>query len=538
LVSASFFALVHADDAERVREFHLERLANPLVSSPILFRCRDKQGDWHYLEASFNNLLREPSVLGIVVNARDVTERELFRERLTHQAFHDPLTGLPNRGLFMDRLEHALAGTGRGRPPVAVMFLDLDRFKVVNDSLGHAVGDALLSGVGKRLSDCMRPGDTVARLGGDEFAVLLDEMASPDDGIRVAERIIALFKQPLLLAGHEVFAATSIGLAVSNIRHNRPADLLQEADIALYAAKGAGRGCYAVFDSSMNASARERLDLETDLRRAVERDQLRLHYQPEMDVATGAIVAMEALVRWQHPRHGLMSPDQFIPLAEESGLILPVGQWVLREACRQAVEWQRSRAPEARLVMSVNLSARQLQQPDLLASVAGVLTETGMDPSQLRLEITETAAMQDVESTIAKLQSLKELGVGLAMDDFGTGYSSLSYLRRFAVDTVKVDRSFVRDLGSDAGTAAVVQAVTTLAHFLGMTVTAEGVETAEQLACASAVHCDRVQGYFCARPRTALEVGSDLRARDGQAPRSWLGIVEQRFEAELPARAR
>lgn len=500
LIGTSFFASVHPDDAGRVMTFHLERLANPLLTAPIEFRYRGKDGAWHHLEASFNNLLREPLVGGIVVNARDVTERKLFQERLAHQAFHDPLTGLPNRALFMDRLEQSLGRSDRGHTPLAVMFLDLDRFKVINDSLGHAVGDALLIEVGKRVSACLRPGDTVARLGGDEFAVLLEGVLEEADATSVAERMIDLFRQVLTLEGHEVYVTTSIGIAVSRGRHTRPADVLKEADVALYRAKAAGRSCFVVFDSSMSAGGLEGPDLEADLRRAVERDQLVLHYQPEVDVASGRIVGMEALVRWEHPRYGLIPPDRFIPLAEETGLIIPIGLWVLRRACRQLAEWQAMRPADAPLVMGVNLSLRQFQQPDLVEQVADAIREFGISAQHLRLELTESIAMHDVESALSTLAALKGLGVELAIDDFGTGYSSLSYLRRLPIDTLKIDQSFLRGQEDTKATSAIVQAIIALSHALGIEVTAEGIETAEQLLWIRGLDCDRGQGYFYARP--------------------------------------
>jgi diguanylate cyclase (GGDEF)-like protein/PAS domain S-box-containing protein len=500
LIGTSFFASVHPDDAGRVMTFHLERLANPLLTAPIEFRYRGKDGAWHHLEASFNNLLREPLVGGIVVNARDVTERKLFQERLAHQAFHDPLTGLPNRALFMDRLEQSLGRPDRGQTPLAVMFLDLDRFKVINDSLGHAVGDALLIEVGKRVSSCLRPGDTVARLGGDEFAVLLEGVLEEADATSIAERMIDLFRQVLALEGHDVYITTSIGIAVSRGRHTRPADILKEADVALYRAKGAGRSCFLVFDPSMMATGLEGPDLEADLRRAVERDQLILHYQPEVDIATGAIVGMEALVRWEHPRYGLIPPDRFIPLAEETGLIISIGLWVLRRACRQLAEWQAARPADAPLVMGVNLSLRQFQQPDLVEQVASAINEAGVSAEYLRLELTESIAMQDVESALSTLDALKRLGVQLAIDDFGTGYSSLSYLRRLPIDTLKIDQSFLRGQEDSRVTSAILQAIIALSHALGMEVTAEGIETVEQLLWIRALHCDRGQGFYYARP--------------------------------------
>ncbi|HKC74261.1 MAG TPA: EAL domain-containing protein, partial [Chloroflexota bacterium] len=381
------------------------------------------------------------AITGAIGVSHDITQRTRAEAALQHQAFHDALTGLPNRALFLDRLEHALARAHRQAGAVGVLFLDLDRFKVVNDSLGHAAGDLLLVAVAARLKGCLREEDTVARFGGDEFAILLGEVDEVSMTLRAAERIIQALDAPFHLDGHDVVTATSIGIVTSTPQHT-PADMLRDADVALYRAKNRGRGRYEVFDETMNAQALERLELEADLRGAVERGEFAVYYQPKIALATGCVVGVEALVRWQHPRRGLVSPAAFIPLAEETGLIRPLGQWVLEEACRQTKRWH-EQMPSLALVTSVNLSARQFQQPTLVEDVAAALRQSGVTPGCIQLEITESVAMEDAEAAVTTLQQLKALGVQLAIDDFGTGYSSLAYLKRFPVDELKIDRAFV-----------------------------------------------------------------------------------------------
>jgi len=421
-------------------------------------------------------------------------------DQLARQAFRDPLTGLPNRTLFVDRLAHALTRNERRGERLAVLFLDLDRFKVVNDSLGHGVGDQLLVAVGHRLSGCLRPEDTIARLGGDEFAVLLEDVKDADGPVAVAERLSGQLQRPFLLESREVFITVSIGIAPTTSGRTAPEDILRDADLAMYHAKAKGKARYEVFDTSMNAPAQERMGLELDLRHAISRGDFTLHYQPVVALDSGRIIEVEALVRWNHPQRGLLLPADFIALTEETGLIVPLGRWILGEACRQLGEWLAASASSAPLGISVNLSARQLQQPGLEEDVARVLRETGIDPGALKLEITETAVMHDAASTLEKLDALTKLGVRLAIDDFGTGYSSLGYLKRFPVDTLKIDRSFVKGVGRDPEDAAIVLAVITVARSLGLSVTAEGIETEEQLERLRTLGCDRGQGYYFAKP--------------------------------------
>ena len=452
--------------------------------------------------------------LGAVVAMHDITERKAFEEQLAHQAFHDPLTGLPNRTLFMERLGHALVRSRRGPGSVAVLFLDLDNFKVINDSLGHKVGDQLLIMVSQRLRGCVRPEDTVARLGGDEFTIMVEDIESLGDASLVAERIEEQLRAPFVLggrdslrtsslSGRELFVSTSIGIAMQSLAHEHPDDLLRNADIAMYEAKGRGRARYTVFEPKMKARASEHLRVETELRRAIEREEFRVYYQPIVDLRTGRIAGVEALLRWQHPDRGLVPPLEFIPLAEETGLIVPIGQLVLEEACRQVCKWRDlypGKPGEEPLTVSVNLSVRQFGHPGLIEDIARVLRETGLDPRHLKLEITESIGAEDSGDAVATLNRLREMGIGLALDDFGTGYSALSYLKRFPITNLKLDRSFVAGLGQDAEDTAIVHAVIAFAKALGLSVTAEGIETVEQLADLQSLSCEQGQGYYFSKP--------------------------------------
>jgi diguanylate cyclase (GGDEF)-like protein/PAS domain S-box-containing protein len=435
-------------------------------------------------------------------------ERARSRERLAHQALHDVLTGLPNRALFADRLDQALARSRRSGRSVAVLFCDLDRFKVVNDSLGHDVGDRLLVEVAGRLRRALRPGDTVARFGGDEFTILCEDLASPDEAIAVAERVAATIARPVELDGEEVVVTASIGVAVGGSGSDDPDALVRDADTAMYRAKGGGRDRWVLFDERMRANVRARLQMEGRLRHAAARGELVLHYQPLADLFDGTVDAFEALLRWHHPDHGLLAPAAFLDVAEESGLIVPIGAWVINEACRQAVSWGRHDPDRRTPAVWVNLSARQLASPQLPATVRSATAEAGLPPERLCLEITESALMHDVRTARTVLAGLKDLGVRVAVDDFGTGYSSLSYLRRFPVDYVKVDRTFVGGLGEDPEDAAIVAAIVGLGSNLGLTVVAEGIETPAQLTELRALGCPMGQGFLLARPRPAVELGT------------------------------
>jgi diguanylate cyclase (GGDEF)-like protein/PAS domain S-box-containing protein len=443
------------------------------------------------------------AVTGAIGVSHDITERTRAEAALEHQAFHDALTGLPNRVLFMDRLTHALTRAARQGGTVGVLFLDLDRFKLINDSLGHGAGDALLVAVAARLQDCVRVEDTVARFGGDEFAILLADLDDVDATLRAAERIIQDLDAPFRLDGHDVVTAASIGISTGAPVHTA-ADVLRDADAALYRAKAKGRGRYEVFDETMNAKALERLELEADMRAALERGEFLVYYQPKVALDSGRVEGMEALVRWQHPTRGLISPVAFVPLAEETGLIRPLGQWVLEEACRQTRRWC-EQAPDLGLVTSVNLSARQFQQPTLVEDVERALRVSGVSPKAIQLEITESVAMEDAETTIETLYRLKGLGVQLAIDDFGTGYSSLAYLKRFPVDALKIDRAFVSGIQVNGEDASIVNAVASLGHALNLSVVAEGIETAEESRHVHALGCEVGQGYYFAKPLAAAD---------------------------------
>jgi diguanylate cyclase (GGDEF)-like protein len=434
-------------------------------------------------------------------------------------AYHDTLTGLPNRALLLDRLEQILVRPSADGRPAAVLLHDLDNFKVINDSLGHHAGDALLIAVSQALQALLRPGDTVARLGGDEFVVLLPQVAGADEAGAIADRIASALRQPFPIAERQVVVSTSIGVALSQLDGDRPERLLRSADLALYKAKDTGRGRHALFDPHLEASAIERMELEGDLRLAVERiaaadhdgrdDQqaggFRLHFQPLVLLETGTLQGWEALVRWQHPQRGLISPAAFIPIAEATGLIVPIGRWVLEAACRQMRTWLDllDDGLAEHLTMSVNVSARQFQDPGLTLAIAQALASSRISPRCLKLEITESAVMHDAEAAERTLGQLKALGVLLAIDDFGTGYSSLSYLKRFPVDTLKIDRSFVDGLGHDVQDTAIVRSVVALAKTLELQVTAEGVETPGQHAQLRLLGCDLGQGYFFGRPLPA-----------------------------------
>jgi diguanylate cyclase (GGDEF)-like protein/PAS domain S-box-containing protein len=482
--------------------------------------ARRKDGAEIWIEMSLN-ALEAPYEIGldgqdfVLAIVRDVSKRKALEEQLAHRALHDSLTGLPNRALFVDRLEHALTHTARNGGHLAILFMDLDDFKYVNDTLGHEAGDRLLNMVAKRVQRGLRDQDTLARFGGDEFVVLLEDIMSGDVAVRVAERILKLLDLPFSLAEEELSVSASIGVALSSpTASDQWGILLSQADAAMYEAKRQGKARYAIYDPATHVRSRERLRIGNQLKVALERSEFVLHYQPKVDLRTGTIVHMEALLRWYHPQRGVVLPSEFIPLAEESGLITPLGQWVLKEACTQIRRWQ-VLYPRARtLVADVNLSASQFHQPNLGGEAAKILNETGLDPSHLELEITESVLMEDAPSTVAPLKQLKDLGVRVAIDDFGTGYSSLSYLKRLPVDTLKIDRSFISGLNSDLEDEVLVSGMINLAHALGLRVVAEGVETEQQAARLKEMGCEMAQGYQFYRPVSA-EAATLLLANGG-----------------------
>lgn len=552
-IGRSVFETVHPDDTALITDTLKKAIQNPKTSqSAVEYRVRHRNGSWCFLEAVATNLLHDSAVEGIVINCHNITKRKLAEAQLLHDAFHDGLTGLPNRALFVDRLEHALSLKKRRKDYLfAVLFLDLDRFKVVNDSLGHAIGDQLLVAIARRLEICLRNGDTVARLGGDEFVILLEDIQGINEATTIANRLQKKITSPMLLDGHEVFITASIGIAMSSLEYLEPTNLLRDADTAMYRAKGLGRSRYEVFNSSMHAHALQLLQLENDLRRAAEsiRDRPReddeleeqfggsktsedstirelgaksfqsplpplspspqfiIHYQPIVSIATNTITSFEALVRWQHPERGLVSPIEFIPIAEETGLIVPLGRWVLRTACHQIRQWQQLFPCNPPLSVSVNLSVKQFSQPDLIEYIDQVLEESHLDGSSLKLEITESVLIENSESVTAMLVELRTRNIHLCIDDFGTGYSSLSYLHRFPTNTLKIDRSFVSRMGvkfdiskGEIDPTEIVRSIVTLSHNLGMDVVAEGVEEASQLNLLKGLKCEYAQGYFFSKP--------------------------------------
>lgn len=540
MVGRSIFD-VYAGEAEMLDPVHVALAGFPHTWT---YEVRGRHHETHMTPLHDD----DGTLTGVVGVAYDLTEHKRLERQLAHQAFHDSLTGLPNRALFLDRLTHALARSERHGTAVAVLFVDLDNFKVVNDSLGHSVGDSLLSEVASRLEDCARAGDTVARLGGDEFTLLLEDLPSRAAATEVAARIADALALPLTLEGRTFSVTASIGLALSSLSaegalETSGDDLLREADVAMYQAKNSGKARWVVFDRGMNSNAQERMELEGDLRHAIAagappRDadadcgELILHYQPIVDMDTGILVEVEALVRWQHPKRGLIPPLKFIPIAEECGMITDLGQWVLREACRQTHRWQQDHPQDIPLVVGVNLSVRQLE-PGLVPQIARILAETRLPPSCLKLEITESVMMGNTENTISCLRALKALGVRIAVDDFGTGYSSMAYLSAFPLDTLKIDRAFVSRLHQPDG-LAIVQAIVTLAYTLGLEITSEGIETEAQWQELQALGCHLGQGYFFAAPQTAeaLEArlvaltSEDRRTQFWQAAGSFRPAVE------------
>jgi diguanylate cyclase (GGDEF)-like protein len=489
-------------------------VGSAVITPPLLYEPGrvGGRGDRRWFRGFIYPLRDEGGALSEVsLILEDVTEQRALEERLVHQAFHDPLTGLANRTLFADRLEHALARTERNKSEIAVMFIDLDDFGDVNNSLGHGLGDSLLVEIADRIGACLRPQDTLARFGGDEFVVILEDT---DVGgvVEVAERLLRVIDAPISINGHELSVTSSIGIVFGKAKEFSTEDLLRSADAAMYRSKRGGKNGYEIFDPETDSLSINRLRLESDLRLAIERKEFRVHYQPTVRLSTGQIVGFEALVRWEHPGHGLILPSEFIPLAEQTGLINHICTQVLEEACHQVRDWQKQYPMDTPFTLSVNISARQFRNPELTRMVAEVLSEAALDPRDLILEVTEGAAMEDTPSAIAIFQKLNSLGVKLAIDDFGTGYSSLSYLKRFPVDTLKVDQSLVREIDQEPANAAIVAAIVTLANGLGLNVTVEGVETAGELAKVRSLGAELGQGHYWWRARTAEQITEQLVA--------------------------
>lgn len=479
----------------------------------VVYRYMHKNGELRWFESTGKTYQTVTGEIRVVLVSRDITERQRYEETIRHQAFHDALTGLPNRLLFKDRLTLAMAHAKRNGQMLSVLFLDLDRFKLINDTLGHAVGDQLLQSVAKRLTDCVREDDTVARLGGDEFTLLLPEITQAENAAKVAHKILEAIRQPLNIGAHELYITTSIGIVLYPTDGEDAETLLKNADTAMYRAKEKGRNNCQLYTPAMNAKAFERLAMENNLRRALEREEFVIHYQPKFNINTGKIIGMEALVRWQTPDRGLVLPGEFIPIAEETGLIVPIGEWVLRTACAQNKAWQDAGFLPVRV--AVNLSARQFQLQNLVETVSRVLKETGLDPHWLELEITETVAMQNAEYATRMLQELKDMGIQLSIDDFGTGYSSLSYLKRFPINKLKIDKSFVSEIGIEQDNAAIASTIIVLGQSLNLGLVAEGVETEEQFDFLRQHQCDEMQGYLFGKPMSAGEFETLLMRGEG-----------------------
>jgi len=531
-----WYAHIHPDDKSRWSTEASEMfLSGKSLKSAYRVIAKDGRIVWFQCEAKMIRTEdgRPWAIHGVGFDITDLknAEQALVRaqDKLLHGAFHDALTNLPNRALFLDRLERALSRAKRHADyKFAVLFIDIDRFKIVNDSLGHQAGDELIIKVSERILHCLRledvvcrpvvfpspdwntKDDTVARIGGDEFTVLLDDIRDPRDSVRVAERIQNSFKEPFVISGQEVFSTASIGIC-ANTRHASAMDVLRDADIAMYRAKSRGKARYEVFDEAMHEQATDRLKLETDLRRALEREEFVVYYQPIISLKTGMITGFEALLRWQRPGVGIVAPGEFITVTEEMGLIVPIGEWAFRKSCEQLRRWQTEYPQKSTLTMSINISGRQFAQNDMVARIEKMLIETGVDPTAIKLEITESVTMGDAERTIKLVTELKSLGMRISIDDFGTGYSSLSYLRRFPIDTLKIDRSFVSNLEKNSENGEIIRAIIGLARTLGMDVVAEGTETLEEVSYLNNLNCDFAQGYFFSRPVDSDQAQTFLR---------------------------
>jgi diguanylate cyclase (GGDEF)-like protein/PAS domain S-box-containing protein len=523
MIGKNQFDLVHRDDAESMREKFRSFVESGERELEGEFRVRNAAGFWRTLESVGKNCLDNPEVRGIIVNTRDITDRKNIQERIQHLAYHDALTGLPNRSLMQDRISQAIGRADRSAKRFAVMFIDIDNFKNINDTLGHDVGDELLRQVATRLTDSVRTHDTIARQGGDEFIVLLDQLEGHRGATRVAQKILDTLRAAFHVGGTDQHVSGSIGIALYPDDGRDAPTLLKNADTAMFHGKALGKNTYQFFTTQMNIAVKRRAALESNLRAAVNNGDFALAYQPQIDLNTGEIVAFEALVRWVSEDSGTMMPGEFIPLAEETGLINEIGEWVLREACRQAAEWLRAGFPKRR--MAVNLSARQLSDKGFIEMLESVIKQTGLDPNLLELEITESQVMRQGEGSVTLLNEIASMGVHLAVDDFGTGYSSLSYLKRLPIGKLKIDQSFVRDITVDPNDTAIVVAIINMAKSLDLDIIAEGIETAGQLTLLRAKGCSVGQGFYFSVPASAEELGSMLGRKSifdegGQYPRA------------------
>jgi diguanylate cyclase (GGDEF)-like protein/PAS domain S-box-containing protein len=497
-----WFQRIHPEDADQVRAQVAGHLAGASESFESEHRIRHDDGGYRWV-LSRGLAVRDDQnrPIRMAGSQTDITERKRAQDRLVHGALHDTLTGLPNRALLIDRLDRAVQRARRPRGAAYGMLqIDLDRFKVINDSLGYRHGDELLIAIARRLEPCLKPGDTLARLGGDEFAILIDDMTAPTEATALADRLREALAPPFQIMGRDIFANASIGIAIGPATYERADEVLRDADLAMYRAKAAGGARVEVFDATMHTHAVQQLHMETDLRRAVERGEMLLFYQPIVSLETGRIIGFETLIRWNHPERGMIAPDEFVPLAEETGLIVQLGEWVLGEACRQMWDWQSRFVLDPPLELSVNLSVRQFSQLTLVKNVCESLARSGLDPRHLKLEITETALMENAERAAAMLTELKRNNIRLSLDDFGTGYSSLGYLQKLPIDTIKIDKSFINNMARNKDNLEIVRTIAQLAHGLGMDVVAEGVETNEQLAQLRALGCKAGQGYLFSRP--------------------------------------
>jgi len=512
-----WFSRIHADDQEMVSSRINAYVHHGDQHFEIEYRIKHRDGSYRWMLCRGLAVKDEAGKAYRMAGSQtDITGRKTAEEQLVYDAFHDALTGLPNRALFRDRLQNALNRSKRLKEYLyAVMFFDVDRFKVINDSLGHAIGDALLVEISKRMKDCVRPGDTVARLGGDEFAVLLENISDVTDVKRVVERIQREFAAAFLIEGNEIYVTQSIGIALELERYAQPDQVLSDADIAMYAAKSKGKARYEIFDDRMHSNIIERLQLEADLRIAVEHNnEFLLHYQPIIDVNTEQLVGFEALVRWQHPKRGLVSPLAFIPLAEETGLIHPLGEWILRESCRQLKQWQDRYHTSRPLKMSANVSGKQFLKDDFVDMLVDILDDTGVDPNTLAIELTESIIMEQIDVAVMTMSKLRDIGVQIHIDDFGTGYSSLSYLNKFPVTALKIDRSFISSMSVNEENREIVKAIISLAHSFNLHVIAEGLELLSQLSEIGTMECQFAQGYYFSRPLAAPDLDVWMQSKE------------------------